>query len=106
MKIRFWDFCSARSFRTSPGRARSRCFLCRFVNEMRRPFNMSLFIGVVLVMLSFLCSAAEQEMLPYPPQGRVPPGYSADYATTVNKAEDEGALVIYSTTDVGVAQYL
>jgi iron(III) transport system substrate-binding protein len=67
---------------------------------------MKLFIGVVLAMQSFLCPAAEQEMLPYPPKGRVPPGYSAEYAATVSKAEDEGALVIYSTTDVRVAQYL
>jgi iron(III) transport system substrate-binding protein len=73
---------------------------------MRRSFNMNLFIGVVLAMLSFLCPAAEQEMLPYPPRGQVPPGYPTEYAATVSKAEDEGALVIYSTTDVRVAQYL
>ena len=73
---------------------------------MRRPYTNNFFVGAVLAMLSFLCFAAEQETLHYAPQGRVPPGYSADYASTVGGAGDEGALVIYSTTDMRVAQYL
>ena len=73
---------------------------------MRHAAGLRVFAGMVLAVLSFFCTAAEQEMLPYPPQGQVPPGYAADYATTVGKAGDEGALVIYSTTDVRIAQYL
>jgi iron(III) transport system substrate-binding protein len=73
---------------------------------MRGAAGIRVFAGMVLAMLSCFCAAAEQETLPYAPQGRVPPGYAADYAATVGKAGDEGALVIYSNTDVRVAQYL
>lgn len=63
-------------------------------------------LGIVLATLSCICLAAEPELLPYRPKGLVPPGYQADYLATIRAAEDEGNLVIYSTTDVRIAKYL
>ena len=43
------------------------------------------------------------ELLDYAVRGRAPPGYPAAYAATVRAAEDEGQLLIHSTTDEAVA---
>ena len=43
------------------------------------------------------------DVLTYAPRGVVPAGYPASYAETVRAAEDEGDLVIYSSTDATVA---
>ena len=42
----------------------------------------------------------------FPAKGQVPGGYPAQYAATIAAAEKEGKLLIYSTTDVGVAAEL
>ncbi len=50
-------------------------------------------------------SAAQDanELLDYAVRGHAPPGYPAGYAATVRAAEDEGQLLIHSTTDERVA---
>jgi iron(III) transport system substrate-binding protein len=67
-------------------------------------------IGLLLVLIlsaaSPACLSAEDEMLPRATRGQVPPGYAPAYAATVRAAEDEGRLVIYSTTDTSVAAFL
>src|SRR5260221_11662224 len=44
-----------------------------------------------------------QEVIRFPAKGQVPPGYPAQYAAIIAAAEQEGQLVIHSTTDIGVA---
>lgn len=73
---------------------------------MRAPFSMKNLLGIVLCTLSCVCLAAEPELLPYRPQGQVPPGYQANYLATIRAAEDEGTLVIYANTDARIANYL
>jgi len=64
-------------------------------------------VGLVLALLASLCWAQEpEELMGYAARGRVPAGYPASYAATVRAAEDEGRLVIYSTTDIAVAKPL
>lgn len=46
------------------------------------------------------------ELLDYAPRAPLPPGYPASYLATIRAAEDEGRLVVYSTTDGSVAQPL
>ena len=46
------------------------------------------------------------ELLDFSPRARPPAGYAPAYAAIVRAAEDEGRLVIYSTTDASVAQPL
>ncbi|MBL8542020.1 MAG: ABC transporter substrate-binding protein [Betaproteobacteria bacterium] len=55
------------------------------------------------------CTAApawSEETIPYRAPGQVPSGYPADYAKTIAAAEEEGALVVYSNTDLAVARPL
>lgn len=59
---------------------------------------------VVLSCLSFSGMAQDSPRLPF--KGKVPSGYPPDYAATIKAAEDEGDLVIYSTTDKRVARDL
>ncbi len=47
-----------------------------------------------------------EESIPYRPPGQVPVGYPADYAQMIAAAEEEGALVVYSNTDLAVASPL
>ena len=47
--------------------------------------------------------ATAQEIIRFPAKGQVPPGYPAQYAAIIAAAEQEGQLVIHSTTDIGVA---
>ncbi|MET0218521.1 MAG: ABC transporter substrate-binding protein [Burkholderiales bacterium] len=60
---------------------------------------------VVLWCLSLVATAAEDSpRLPF--KGKVPSGYPPEYAATIKAAEDEGDLVIYSTTDKSAAKDL
>ena len=55
-------------------------------------------------LLGALCvQAAAQEIIRFPAKGQVPPGYPAQYGAIVAAAEQEGQLVIHSTTDIRVA---
>jgi iron(III) transport system substrate-binding protein len=67
---------------------------------------MNYFFGLILAALSCLCLAAEPELMPYRARGQVPAGYQSEYAATIRAAENEGNLVIYSTTDARIAQHL
>ncbi len=51
---------------------------------------------------SIASGATADDLLPRPLRGTVPAGYPPGYATTVRAAEDEGRLVVYSTTDLDV----
>ena len=54
--------------------------------------------------LGTLCvQATAQEVIRFPAKGQVPPGYPAQYAAIIAAAEQEGQLVIHSTTDIAVA---
>lgn len=56
------------------------------------------------ILVGPLClPAAAQEIVRFPAKGQVPPGYPAQYASTIAAAEQEGQLVIHSTTDLRVA---
>ena len=68
---------------------------------------MKFLIGLGLALLSVLGSAREtEELMGYAARGQVPPGYAPAYAATIRAAEDEGRLVIYSTTDIALARPL
>jgi hypothetical protein len=55
-------------------------------------------------LLGALCvQAAAQEIIRFPAKGQVPPGYPAQYGAIVAAAEQEGQLVIHSTTDSRIA---
>lgn len=62
-------------------------------------------LGLTALGLSPLAALAqsENELLHYAPRAKPPAGYPAAYATTVRAAEDEGSLLIHSTTDERVA---
>jgi iron(III) transport system substrate-binding protein len=63
--------------------------------------------GLGLALLASVALAQDpEELMGYAARGRVPAGYPAAYAATVRAAEDEGRLVIYSTTDTDVARPL
>lgn len=47
--------------------------------------------------------AMAQEVIRFPAKGQVPPGYPAQYAAIIAAGEQEGQLVIHSTTDIGIA---
>jgi iron(III) transport system substrate-binding protein len=68
------------------------------------------FIGLYLVLACAAWSQAvmalDDELLLHPPRGQLPPGYAPAYEATIRAAEDEGRLVIYSTTDTSVASFL
>ena len=52
------------------------------------------------------CWALDDEPMAFPARGKVPPGYAPAYEATIRAAENEGKLVIYSTTDADVARPL
>jgi len=55
----------------------------------------------------FAAAAQESsELLDYAPRASAPPGYAPDYARIVRAAEDEGRLIVYSTTDADLVQPL
>src|SRR5262249_9458831 len=66
-------------------------------------------VQAALACLTFVAlhrDAPAQEVVRFPAKGQVPPGYRADYAATIAAAEQEGALVIHSTTDLNIARAL
>ena len=67
---------------------------------------MKILVGLILAMLTSVCPALEEEVISYPAPGKLPPGYAASYEATIRAAENEGRLVIYSTTDESVAKPL
>src|SRR5262245_21127723 len=52
---------------------------------------------------TFCLLATAQESVRCPAKGKIPSGYPAGYATVISAAEQEGALVIHSTTDLAIA---
>jgi iron(III) transport system substrate-binding protein len=67
---------------------------------------MKILLGLLLAIVSAACPALEEEVIPHPARGGVPPGYAPDYAAIVRAAENEGRLVVYATTDAAVAKPL
>lgn len=67
---------------------------------------MKYFLALCWLVLSSTCFAREEEVMPFPPKGQVPPGYAPAYEATIRAAENEASLVIYATTDTAVAKYL
>jgi iron(III) transport system substrate-binding protein len=59
-----------------------------------------------MLALSLPCRALDDEPMAFAARGKVPPGYAPAYEATIRAAENEGRLVIYSTTDAGVARPL
>ena len=68
-----------------------------------RVLQFALLLVVCAALSAISLGAAAQEVSRFPAKGQVPAGYPAQYAATIAAAEQEGRLVIYSTTDVGVA---
>jgi iron(III) transport system substrate-binding protein len=64
------------------------------------------FIGMLLAILCSASLAVDDEVIPRAARGQVPPGYAPAYAATIRAAESEGRLIIYSTTDTSVANFL
>jgi iron(III) transport system substrate-binding protein len=66
--------------------------------------------ALLLIMYAALSAisleAVGEEVSRFPAKGEVPAGYPPQYAATIAAAEREGKLLIYSTTDVGVASEL
>jgi iron(III) transport system substrate-binding protein len=56
-----------------------------------------------LVLGTLSLQATAQGIIRFPAKGQVPPGYPAQYAAIIAAAEQEGQLVIHSTTDIAVA---
>jgi iron(III) transport system substrate-binding protein len=66
--------------------------------------RLRLCVSLVCLVLGTLCGqATAQEVIRFPAKGQVPPGYPAAYGTIIAAAEQEGQLVIHSTTDIAVA---
>jgi iron(III) transport system substrate-binding protein len=66
--------------------------------------RLRLWVSLLLVVLGTACGQARaQEIIRFPAKGQVPPGYPTQYAAIIAAAEQEGRLVIHSTTDVAVA---
>lgn len=61
-------------------------------------------VSLLCFVLGTLCvQAPAQEVIRFPAKGQVPPDYPAQYAAIIAAAEEEGKLVIHSTTDISVA---
>ncbi|HXX86398.1 MAG TPA: ABC transporter substrate-binding protein [Casimicrobiaceae bacterium] len=61
--------------------------------------------GLLIASCAFwlLCPpTAAQEVVRFPAKGKVPPGYPAQYAALIAAAEQEGQLLIHSTTDLAI----
>ena len=56
-----------------------------------------------LLLATLYQQAAAQEVTRFPAKGQVPQGYPAQYAAIIAAAEQEGQLVIHSTTDIAIA---
>ncbi len=63
--------------------------------------------ALLFVALFCVCGSAQaQNLVRFPAQGQVPPGYPPEYAALIAAAEREGNVVIYSNTDIDVASFL
>jgi iron(III) transport system substrate-binding protein len=71
-----------------------------------RPLHYVLLLVVYAGLSAINLDVAAQDVSRFPTRGQVPASYPAQYAATIAAAEKEGKLVIYSTTDVGVASEL
>jgi iron(III) transport system substrate-binding protein len=71
-----------------------------------RALQCALLLAIYAALSAISLDAAAQEISRFPAKGQVPAGYPAQYAATIAAAEQEGKLVIYSTTDLGVASEL
>jgi iron(III) transport system substrate-binding protein len=61
-------------------------------------------VSFLCLVLGTLCpQATAQDVIRFPAKGQVPPGYPAAYGAIIAAAEQEGQLVIHSTTDIAVA---
>jgi iron(III) transport system substrate-binding protein len=61
-------------------------------------------VSLLCLVLGTLCAqATAQDVVRFPAKGQVPPGYPAAYGSIIAAAEQEGQLVIHSTTDIAVA---
>jgi iron(III) transport system substrate-binding protein len=61
-------------------------------------------VSLLCFVLGTLCvQATAQEVIRFPAKGQVPAGYPARYAAIIAAAEQEGQLVIHSTTDIDIA---
>jgi len=66
-----------------------------------------LLLGLAFAAASPACLAFdEDELMPHAPRAQLPPGYAHTYEATIRAGEDEGRLVIYSTTDASAASFL
>jgi len=60
-------------------------------------------VGALLATFAVLAPAAlGQEVIRFAAKGQVPAGYPAQYAALIAAAEQEGQLVVHSTTDLGI----
>jgi iron(III) transport system substrate-binding protein len=61
-------------------------------------------VSLLCFVLGTLCvQATAQQVIRFPAKGQVPAGYPAQYAAIIAAAEQEGQLVIHSTTDIRIA---
>src|SRR5258706_5396871 len=58
------------------------------------------------VLCALATDAAAQETTRFPAKGAVPAGYPSQYAAIVAAAEQEGRLLIHSTTDLAIAAHV
>jgi iron(III) transport system substrate-binding protein len=74
---------------------------CRLGAMRARRFLCAMLACAALDALSL--HAMAQDVIRFPAKGLVPPGYPAQYAAIIAAAEQEGQIVIHSTTDISVA---
>ncbi len=65
------------------------------------PWRLACFVFAALCL-----PATAQDTIRFPAKGQVPAGYPAQYAAVIAAAEQEGQLVIHSTTDIAIAKPL
>lgn len=60
-------------------------------------------VSLLCLALGPLCAQAPaQDLTRFPAKGKVPSGYPAEYAAIIAAAEQEGQIVIHSTTDIAI----
>ncbi len=72
----------------------------------RRTLRACLSLCATLLSAAFVAmslQAMAQDIVRFPAKGQVPPGYPPQYASVIAAAEQEGQIVIHSTTDLSVA---
>ena len=69
--------------------------------------SMRLVAALLAVVLSCAASSVQaQNLVRFPAKGQIPAGYPPEYAAIIAAAEQEKTVVIYSNTDIDVAQIL